>query len=190
MIAYAITDPLTLNFNTLTADLIRFSTRANVIVYRDKLTPFYTSNAKIFLREARNYPFSKILLHSDYQLAHELKADGVHLKSTQFDKITKAKALGLFVTMSTHTPEEALKAQSLGADMITFSPIFETPNKGEPKGVDFLKTIVSTVDPLPVIALGGILTEKHITLCEQSGAKGFASIRYFLKKSYYNLLKN
>jgi len=33
---------------------------------------------------------------------------------------------------------------------------------------------------IKVIALGGIVTEKDIASVEQTGAHGFASIRYFL----------
>jgi len=62
--------------------------------------------------------------------------------------------------------------------MISFSPIFKTPNKGEPKGLESLNEVVSSVF-IPVIALGGILSEEQIVLCQGSGAKGFASIRYF-----------
>jgi thiamine-phosphate pyrophosphorylase len=179
MIAYAITDPQTLNFNTLQSDLTRFSSKADILVYRDKLCANYASYAKQFLFEARKCSFKKLLLHTNYILAHKLKADGVHLKSTQFEEIEKAKALGLFVVISTHTLDEALKAQKLGVNMITFSPIFSTPNKGEPKGVEALKKVVSRLS-IPLIALGGIITKEQIDLCEQSGAEGFASIRYFL----------
>ncbi len=178
MIAYAITDPTTLNFQTLASDIKRFSQKADMLVYRDKVTSNYTSNAKLFLEEAKKQTFQKILLHTDYQLAHELKADGVHLNSTQFDEIKKAKALGLLVVISTHSKEEALKAQNLGADMITFSPIFTTPNKGEPKGVEELQSLTSLLD-ISVIALGGIVGQEQIEMCQKSGAFGFASIRYF-----------
>ena len=178
MIAYAITDPSTLNFNTLEIDMQRFSQKANIVVYRDKLNANYRNDAKRFMLEARKYSFQKILLHTDYELAYELKADGVHLKSTQFDDIKKSKALGLFVVISTHSKVEALKAQTLGADMITFSPIFSTPNKGEPKGISELQSLTSLLDT-PVIALGGIVSEEHINSCEECGAFGFASIRYF-----------
>ncbi len=178
MIAYAITDPSTLNFNTLERDIERFSQKADIIVYRDKLNDNYISDAKSFVDEARKYTFQKLLLHSDYNLAKSLDADGVHLKSTQFNDIAKAKALALFVVISTHSIDEALEAQSLGADMVTFSPIFATPNKGEPKGVEELKKITSILF-IPVIALGGIVAEKHIELCKKNGAKGFASIRFF-----------
>ena len=178
MIAYAITDPSTLNFHNLKSDIKRFATKATMIVYRDKSTLNYTQNAEKFINEAKKYSFSKILLHSNYSLAHSLNADGVHLTSTQFDDIEKAKSLGLFVVVSTHTQIEALTAQSLGADMITFSPLFATPNKGEPKGIKELNRVASKLS-IPLIALGGIITEKHLCLCQKSKAEGFASIRWF-----------
>lgn len=178
MIRYAITDTSTLHFQTLLSDLNRFSTQADMIVYRDKFNAHYSSDAKLFLEAAQQYSFSKRLLHSDVALAYKLKADGVHLKSTQCDQIKKAKALGLFTVISTHTFEEAKQVEALGADMLTYSPIFLSPNKGEPKGVEKLKKLVSMLS-IPVIALGGIITEEHIDLCEQNGAAGFASIRYF-----------
>jgi len=177
MIAYAITDSTTLNFRTLKSDMERFSKKATMIVYRDKNNINYVSNAKNFLQEAKKQRL-KALLHTEYKLAKELHADGVHLKSTQFDDIEKAKALELFVVVSTHTLEEALKAEALGADMVTFSPIFKTLNKGKPKGVDELKRVASSLH-IPLIALGGILSEEQVSLCQQHGAKGFASIRYF-----------
>jgi thiamine-phosphate pyrophosphorylase len=179
MIAYAITDPSTLNFHTLEIDLKRFASKADMIVYRDKSTNNYALNAKQFIHQAKKYNFQKILLHTNYNLAHQLKADGVHLKSTQFEDIQKAKALGLWVVISTHTLEEALEAELLGADMISYSPIFATPNKGTPKGLKALGEVVSMLS-IPVIALGGILTEEQVILCEENGAEGFASIRYFV----------
>ena len=77
-----------------------------------------------------------------------------------------------------HNIEELKKAESLGADMATFSPIFQTPNKGLPVGLKLLESVISEVD-IPVLALGGILTEAQIDACEKAGASGFASIRYF-----------
>ena len=181
MIAYAITDSSTLDFNTLEDDLRHFSSKSTMIVYRDKNTLNYAENAKVFLDYAKD--FDKVLLHTDYKLAATLDADGVHLKSTQLEAIKKAKALNLFVVVSTHTREEAQNAVFLGADMITFSPVFDTPNKGKPVGLEVLEEIILSVT-IPVIALGGILTQKEIESCERVGAKGFASIRYFEKKPH------
>jgi len=62
--------------------------------------------------------------------------------------------------------------------MITFSPIFTTPNKGEPKGIEVLREVISSLE-IAVIALGGIVEQEQIKLCEEAGAFGFASIRYF-----------
>lgn len=120
-----------------------------------------------------------VLLHADYRLAHALGADGVHLTSMQFDEIADAKKLGLYVIISTHTHDEALLAESLGADAITYSPVFASPNKGKPKGLEDLKEIVDKIR-IPIFALGGILTEGQISAVEKCGAYGFASIRYFI----------
>ncbi len=179
MTVYAITDPSTLNFTTLKDDLKHFATQANMIVYRDKACKEYAQNAKTFLAHATG--FDRVLLHTDYLLASELQADGVHLTSKQLNVIPKAKDLGLFVIVSTHTRDEALKAEAMGADMITFSPVFDTPNKGKPVGIEVLSKIVSCVD-IPVLALGGILTQEQIDSCIKVGVKGFASIRYFERK--------
>jgi thiamine-phosphate pyrophosphorylase len=178
MIAYAISDPSTLDLKKLQNNLERFSSKADMILYRNKKSKNYREEAKIFMVEAKKHAFLRIVLHRDYLLAYKLHADGVHLTSTQSDKIVEAKALGLFVLISTHTQEEALLAQKLGADMVTFSPIFSTPNKGEPKGVDALQALVNLLS-IGVIALGGVVTQEQIDMCQKSGAKGFASIRYF-----------
>ena len=178
MISYAITDPSTLSFDHLDQNLQRFSQKADMIVYRDKTNDNYPNSAKLFIEHASNYPFAKILLHTDYQLAHKLKADGVHLTSRQFDDIGKAKALGLFVVISCHTHKEAISAQEYGADMITFSPVFATPNKGTALGATAINRLKELVT-LPIIALGGILTGEDIDACRVNGASGFASIRYF-----------
>lgn len=169
MIAYAISDPATLDFNNLEESLKRFSSKASMILYRDKSNPNYFVNAKLFLQEARKYSFNKILLHGDIESASKLKADGVHLRSDQFDLIPLAKKNNLFTIISTHSLSEALLAQDLGADMVTISPIFSTPDKGEPIGLKTLKELCDNLN-IPVIALGGITSQKEIDACQEHGA--------------------
>lgn len=176
MIAYAITDPSTLDFNTLACDLERFSQKATMIVYRDKESACIS--AVDFVQAAKGFDFDKVLIHGDHTLANSAEADGVHLTSMQLDDIAAAKVKELFVVVSTHTIEELKKAEKFGADMATFSPIFETPGKGIPIGVDVLKRMTSQVK-IPILALGGVVTEEQVAACERSGAIGFASIRYF-----------
>ena len=147
-------------------------------LYRDKSNPHYDIQADHFVEVCRNFIGLKSFLHQEYDLAVSLGAHGVHLTSKQFDKIEISKSLGLEVIISTHTQEEALKAQELGADYITYSPIFSTPGKGEPKGVKDLESLVSNVD-INIFGLGGIIDEEQIDTIQKSGAYGFASIRYF-----------
>jgi len=148
-------------------------------VFRDKQTSDYPTLARTFIDVCRAHNLPKVLLHGDYKLAHALGADGVHLTSTQQNDIVLAKDLGLYVIISTHTHEEARNAQKSGADAITYSPVFASPNKGEPKGLEDLKEIVAKIE-IPIFALGGITSQEQINAVEKCGAYGFASIRYFI----------
>jgi len=148
-------------------------------LYRDKENSEYEQLAKEFIALCRDTP-TKAMLHGNVALASKLKAYGVHLTSQQFSKIEKAKALDLFTVISCHSEEEILKAEKLGVDAVTFSPIFSTPDKGEPKGLAELQRMVDKIS-LPIIALGGITTDEQVEAVEKSGCYGFASIRYFVE---------
>ena len=147
-------------------------------LYRDKSNPNYHIQAQHFLEVCAQFEDIKAFIHSDVQLAFKLHAHGVHLTSTQFDEISKAKELGLKVIISTHKKEEVLKAQTLGADYVTYSPIFSTPNKGEPKGIEDLKEVLNLTD-IKIFALGGIVEDTQIKSIAKTDSFGFASIRYF-----------
>lgn len=178
MVSYAITDSSTLDFTCLNTELERFSKQASMIVYRDKSNSNYAVDAVDFVEAAKTYPFDKIMIHGDYELAKSIGSDGVHLASTQLHMISKAKARGLFVVVSTHSLKELKEAEISGADMATYSPVFHTPNKGKAVGLKGLHKAILQVN-IPVLALGGILTKKQIVSCQEAGAVGFASIRYF-----------
>jgi thiamine-phosphate pyrophosphorylase len=149
--------------------------------YRDK-NSLSLEYAKEFLFISKKYKIENILINSHIEVAKELKFNGVHLTSNQFDKIEEAKKAGLFVVISTHNKKEIEKAKLLKADAITFSPIFFTPNKGKPKGVEELKKAVEFSSPLKCFALGGIISDEQKEICKSAGAYGFASIRYFSVK--------
>jgi len=151
--------------------------RPQYALYRDKDNPDYTPFAAAFVNVCHLYGI-EAMLHRDTALALTLGADGVHLTSTQFDEIRRAKTAGLHTVVSTHTPVEIMHAAADGADAVTYSPIFDSPGKGEPLGVNTLKEVVVLSD-IDIIALGGIVTEEQIEGVRQSGAAGFASIRYF-----------
>lgn len=148
------------------------------VLYRDKTSKEYEFHAQNFVQMCKMIPKLKFFLHQNYQLAKELGATGVHLTSQQFDAIELAKTLGLEVVISTHTKDEVVLAQSRGADYVTYSPIFETPDKGKPKGVEDLRDVVQSVD-IKVFALGGIISQEQVDALGGAQPFGFASIRYF-----------
>jgi len=147
-------------------------------LYRDKLNPNYNMQAAHFVEVCSKFEKIKSFIHQDVSLAKELNAAGVHLSSKQFDEISSAKDSGLEVIISTHTHKEVERAQKLGVDAVTYSPIFESPGKGEPKGVDDLNELLG-VCSINVFALGGIIEASHVDIIQKTKAYGFASIRYF-----------
>ena len=154
--------------------------KVDIACFRDKTSDNYEDLAKIFIMTCKEFTIKEILLNTDYKLASKLKATGVHLNSTQFDKIKIAKDLNLNVIISCHSFEDIEKAKSLKCDTLTFSPIFQTPNKGEPKGITTLKEAISLYEDIDIFALGGIVKQEHVEQISKTKACGFASIRYFI----------
>ncbi len=148
------------------------------VLYRDKSNPDYDTQAEYAVQVCSQFENVKIFLHQKIKLAKELNASGVHLTSKQFDEIQKAKELGLEVIISTHTHDEVLQAQEKGADAVTYSPIFSSPGKGEPKGMEDLKALLKKCS-IKVFALGGVVKPLHVEQLEKTNVYGFASIRYF-----------
>jgi len=175
--SYLITDPKlfgdTAETLRTTLSLAIAEHSPDLVCLRDKSSKKYADLAEVFLKIPGKH---KALLHGDVDLAITLEAYGVHLSSLQFDEITRAKEAGLYVIASTHSYEEALAAKE--ADAITYSPIFYSPNKGIPKGLEDLKEITGKIDT-NIFALGGITSKEEIKQVETCGVYGFASIRYF-----------
>ncbi len=147
-------------------------------LYRDTTNPNYNIQAEHFVEVCSQFNGIKSFIHKDYKLAKSLFATGVHLTSKQFNTIVDAKKENLEVIISAHTHKEVLYAQEKGADYVTYSPIFTTPGKGEPKGIDDLKKLLNLCE-IKVFALGGIITPQHIEEIQSTKSYGFASIRYF-----------
>ncbi len=87
-------------------------------------------------------------------------ADGVHLGQDDFPLCEARRLLGMdkIIGVSTHSMEEALSAESGGADYIGFGPVFQTDTKKDaldPRGLSELNGIARHIS-IPVIAIGGI----------------------------------
>lgn len=184
MIKYLITDPKYYTNNEKKFEKILINIldkhQIDIACFRDKESSNFEEIAKIFIEICKEKNIKKILLNSDFLLAHKLKASGVHLTSAQFNDILKAKELGLYVITSCHTFEDIQKSIDNQADAVTYSPIFGTPNKGTPKGIESLKEVIDKYPNIKIIALGGIIDETQIEQISKTKAYGIASIRYFV----------
>jgi thiamine-phosphate pyrophosphorylase len=114
-------------------------------------------------------------------------ADGIHVPERALenewtpDRLRDALGTMLWGA-SVHSVEAAVKAETWGADFLTFGPIYETPSKRamgfEPQGLGNLKAVVNAVK-LPIFAIGGI-TPAGARMCLDQGAWGVATIRDLL----------
>lgn len=122
---------------------------------------------------------TKLLVNDRADIALAAKADGVHLteNSLSANIIRRAFPKDFLIGVSTHSLANAELAKQQKADFITFSPIFATPEKGNPKGLAKLREICEKLKDFPVIALGGIDENNYKSVLE-AGADGFAAIRF------------
>lgn len=112
------------------------------------------------------------------------EADGVHLGQDDLPISEARKILGKekLIGISTHSLEQALKAEQEGADYIGFGPIFGTKTKAdaeEAKGLQALLEVKQRVS-IPVIAIGGI-NLKNMGEVIDAGSDGAAVISAIIK---------
>lgn len=127
------------------------------------------------LCRAGGIPF---IINDDVPLALSIDADGVHLGLSDMDYATARARLGpdKIIGLSTHSVEEAITAERLGADYIGAGAVFATQSKTDiqPMPHAVLKAICSAVD-IPVVAIGGIGLQ-NLNALEDSGISGVAVI--------------
>jgi thiamine-phosphate pyrophosphorylase len=122
---------------------------------------------------------TKLLVNDRADIAMAANADGVHLTSCSLscNTIRQNFSEDFIIGVSTHTIEEAEKAKTQGANFVTFSPIFLTPKKSKPEGIENLREVCEKLNPFPVVALGGIDAGNFLEVLK-AGASGFAAIRF------------
>ncbi|MCY7348837.1 MAG: thiamine phosphate synthase [Pyrinomonadaceae bacterium] len=133
--------------------------------------------------ELTRHTATKLLVNDRADIALAAKADGVHLtkQSLSADVIRKKFPKDFIVGVSAHSIEQALYAQQQGADFVTFSPIFFSPGKGAPQGIEKLREVCARLKNFPIIALGGI-NAANLADTLTAGASGFAAIRFLNDK--------
>lgn len=111
------------------------------------------------------------------ELARRLHADGIHLGvgGPSLAEARSALGGGALLGWSAHSVPEALAAFDQGADYVTLSPVFVSPHKGAPLGLEPLRELTRATRK-PVIALGGI-DPGNVPAALAAGAHGVAVIR-------------
>ncbi|MCR5601101.1 MAG: thiamine phosphate synthase [Ruminococcus sp.] len=125
---------------------------------------------------------TKLVLHYYWKVAAELGADSIHLPLHILREMSAEDKAGFsLIGTSCHSVDDALEAQSLGADYITAGHVFATDcKKGlPPRGLDFLRDVCYSVD-IPVYAIGGISPD-NIASVRECGAAGACIMSGFMK---------
>ncbi len=122
---------------------------------------------------------TKILVNERFDVAIHAGADGVHLPSFAFgaDDVRRVAGPKFLIGVSCHSADDVRVAKDSGADYATLGPVFASPGKGPPIGIEAFASVLCDVAPFPVIALGGIDASNYRTVID-TGAAGFAAIRY------------
>jgi len=98
------------------------------------------------------------LVNDRIDVALAVEADGVHLGQNDMPiELARKIAPDIIIGISASNLQEALQAQSQGADYIGVGAVFATQTKTDASicGLDEVKKILDTVT-IPVVAIGGI----------------------------------
>jgi len=100
-----------------------------------------------------------LIVNDHAEIAARVPVEGVHVGQDD-DSIPVARQKAgrdLIVGKSTHTMDQAQKAQGEGADYIGFGPIFATPTKPDckPVGLGDIRQVYLDVS-IPIFCIGGI----------------------------------
>lgn len=148
---------------------------------RDRLGLYRTALA---LRELTSAYGASLIINDFADIAAAVGADGVHLGQEDIPLREARKILGegKIIGISTHSLEEALRAEADGADYVGFGPVYATATKkaGRPKGVARLGEVGEKLR-IPVVAIGGI-DHKRLPDVMESGAKAVAVASSILSK--------
>ncbi|MFO7766934.1 MAG: bifunctional hydroxymethylpyrimidine kinase/phosphomethylpyrimidine kinase [Pelovirga sp.] len=120
-----------------------------------------------------------LLIINDFpELARDVDADGVHLGQDDMPPVQARQIVGRekLIGVSTHSVDEALKAEAQGADYIAFGSIFPTSTKEDTTLVGLKKlSMVRKAVRIPLVAIGGI-TPQGASEAIDAGADAVAVI--------------
>jgi len=143
------------------------------------------------LRKATRDVGAQLVINGPLAVAARAAADGIHVAG----RLTAAKLVSTsaaarellggsaIVTTAAHDDDDVRAAVLAGASAVLVSPIFATPGKGPPRGLEALRQARAIVVDaarhgagVRVFALGGV-TAANAAACIEAGADGVAAIR-------------
>ena len=122
----------------------------------------------------------KVVLHHFPQVCQKLGVPRLHLSLGQLEADPDLREQVKLLGVSIHAPEEAVRAQKLGADYVTAGHVFATDcKKGLPgRGLPWLEGVVKAVS-IPVYAIGGIGPD-NLAAVARTGAAGACLMSAFM----------
>ena len=180
LILYAVTDRSWLNGRRLYDDVEKAIRGGSTLIQlREKNLTHeeFKSEALEIQQLCKKYkiPF---IINDDVELAREINADGVHVGQDDMEAGNVRNLIGgeKILGVSVQTPEQAVLAESKGADYLGAGAVFHTTSKLDAADVshETLKKICSSVK-IPVVAIGGI-NAKNINQLAGTGIAGVAII--------------
>lgn len=180
LILYAVTDRAWLNGRTLVQDVTSaIKGGATLIQLREKNLTHEEFKAEALEIQTLCKNFNvPLIINDDVELAKEINADGIHVGQSDMEAGNVRKLIGpeKILGVSVFTPEEAVLAESKGADYLGAGAVFHTGSKSDAVNIthETLKEICSAVK-IPVVAIGGI-SLNNLHELEGSGIAGVAVI--------------
>jgi thiamine-phosphate pyrophosphorylase len=126
---------------------------------------------------------SQLVINDRIDVALVLDGVGVHLRSNSLPVSVARGLLGeqRLIGVSAHSVDEAVQAESQGADYVILGPVYDTPSKrafGPPLGLERVEEVCRCVR-IPVIGIGGV-TPARARDVRRAGAFGVAVITAIL----------
>lgn len=183
---YFITDSKLSRAGNMSDVLSAVSCGVEVVQYRNKNAETRQMYEEAALLGKICLDFDTIFLINDrVDIALAAEADGVHLGQSDMPCLAARKLLGpeKIIGVTVHNLAEALQAESIGADYLGVSPIFQTATKtdaGKPAGISLIEEIRAQVD-IPLIAIGGI-NHSNASEVVRAGADGLCAISCVVAK--------
>lgn len=141
------------------------------------------------------------LINDMVDVAMALDADGIHIGQDDMPYEMARELIGdhKIIGLTVHNLEEAIHAETIGADYIGISPIFETATKtdaGKACGTSMISEVRRNIH-LPIVAIGGI-TKINVHETIEAGADAAAAISaivcsddvYNETLDFINIIKN